>query len=102
MTIEKDPPIKPMDGSNVWIDSPPAAITKNIDASVLAIRLGMSMNALIGERGHAEHLATLQEPGAAKMRDMILSFVNSASLTKEAVNILTGTGEAPGQFAIVV
>ena len=36
------------------------------------------------------------------MRDMILSFVNSASLTKEAVNILTGTGEVSGQFATVI
>jgi hypothetical protein len=90
-----------MDGSTVWVDSPPEAITQNVDASVLAVRIGMAMNALIAQHRDSRRLAARKEPAAAKTRDMILSFVNSASFTKEAVNILTGTGDVSGELAMV-
>ncbi len=65
------------------------------DATILALRLGLAVNAV--RASHRHFLAVAEAPGPGGERDRLWAFLSAAAFVKEAMNILSGTRNAPAQ-----
>jgi hypothetical protein len=83
-----DPPMEPTHGSVVWFESGPELLIKEPDLAVLMVRVGMARNALSSQFSAGTD-ATSRE-GAAKIRDLMTSFVTAVAYTNEAVDVASG------------
>lgn len=93
--------MKPLPESKYWIEAPAASVTDDRDTAVLVLRLALAVNALRSEQSHA--LLIGDDPkAAASRRDRVLSFVIAAAFIREALNILTGTGDVKGESKAVL
>jgi len=89
----------PYSESQWWIESSQESIDSDIDSAILAVRLGLSVNAFRAQlRWHA---SVFNGSGAVNAVDFFLSVLACLAYTREALNILTGTGKVRGQAAEV-
>ena len=93
--------MKPLPESKYWIEAPSASVTDEPDSAVLVLRLALAVNALRSEQGHTLLIGDDPKSAAGK-RDRVLSFVIAAAFIREALNILTGTGEVKGESKAVL
>ena|SRR2546425_622681 len=87
--------MKPLFESKYWIEAPSASVTDQPETAVLVLRLALAVNALPSEQGHALLIGNDPQTAAGK-RDRVLSFVIAAAFVREALNILTATGDVKG------
>src|SRR5260370_3475443 len=81
-----DPPQEPMEGTNMWIASGPAALLNDGRLAVLVVRLGMAANALtVQVRGMEDNE---RRKGATRMQNAVCSLVSSAAVTHEATKLI--------------
>jgi hypothetical protein len=87
------------DETRYTIESPASSLSADRDRAVLALRLGLAVNALRASQRH--FLAAIGAPGPGAERDRLWGFLSATAFVKEAMNILSGTKKAPPQKAIV-
>jgi len=85
----------PLPKSSWWVRAPLATVNADPEQAVLVVRLGLAVNALRAQHRWTASLARAST--AVEQSDFLLSFVTAASITREALNILTGTGPTPGE-----
>ena len=88
-----------MPGSTQWISSEPSAIEGEHETdAILAVRLGLAVNALNAQLSAMKRVSADPEKyGAVAMRDSLLSLFSLAAYTKEALKVLTGSHDAPAE-----
>jgi hypothetical protein len=87
--------MEPLRKSSWWVRTSQAAVTDDPDTAVLLLRLGLAVNALRAQ--HRWTASLVRASTAAEKTDFLFSFVTAASYTREALNILTGTGPTAGE-----
>lgn len=92
--------MKPHLDSTWWVTSSTEAIVADPDLATLVLRLQLAVNALTVQRRFSVRLGSASAT-AAGARDHFISFVSTAAFTKEAVEILSGVGNVPGEAARV-
>lgn len=80
--------------SSWWIQTGRDLVDGDIEGTVLVTRLGMSVNALRAQ--HRWTSSLVRGSSVVNMSDFIQSFVTAVAYTREALNILTGTGRHIG------
>ena len=85
-----------MKGSSLWISSDVSALESDPETATLAIRLQLALNSLIVHKRTGDRLSGEPE-SAVRMREAVLSFLTTASYTKEALNVLTGVQGIPAE-----
>lgn len=86
--------------STWWVTSSTEAIVADPDLATLVLRLQLAVNALTVQRRFGVRLSSASAT-AAGARDHFISFVSIAAFTKEAIDILSGVGNVPGEAARV-
>jgi hypothetical protein len=81
-----DPPMEPLDGTALWIESGPDVVSKDRAMAGLMVRIGMAVNALTVQIDLA-FSARKQKGDAVRQRDNMVSLVMAAALTFEALEL---------------
>ena len=89
----------PDDDAPFTIESPSSSLTADRDQTILALRLGLAVNSL--RSSHRHFVAVADAPGPGGERDRLWTFLSATAYVKEAMNILSGTKNAPPQKALV-
>src|SRR5687768_7779301 len=89
--------LEPLSESAYWIWSSPDVLTHDADTATLAIRLGLAVNTLTVHMEISQSIEDMPET-AVEMRRFFVAFMATGAYTREAVNILTGSGRQPGEY----
>ena len=81
-----DPPLLPFRTSTTWFETGPEPILDDLNLAVLIVRIGLASNALSAQL-HAARDAGKRRAGAARMRDILCSFITTAAFTNEAIDL---------------
>ena len=85
--------MEPLKTSSWWIQTSRTALTSNSETTTLITRLALSVNALRAQ--HRWSTMLVNSTTAVESSDFMQSFVTAVAYTREALNILTGTGRVP-------
>jgi hypothetical protein len=69
-----DPPLKPLDGTDQWLESEPDVLSNDPGMAGLMVRIGMAVNALAVHL-NLGHLASQQKTDAVRQRDNMVALV---------------------------
>jgi hypothetical protein len=92
----------PMERSAWWIESDTASIESDPVSATLIVRLGLAMNALDNQGQLVPAITLLHERSPVRMRTVFTALLTYAAITREGLNILTGTGGKRGEFERVL
>lgn len=85
--VPTDPPVRPIDDSDLWFETGPEPIWNDEKTAVLMVRVGMAQNALVAEMDAARLAVAGVRTGARRMRLSLTRLVSSAALVFEAARL---------------